>query len=70
MLDIVKHNLMMYLWEEDNRLENDLVQLCNNVAYRKADQLDMLEMIMARTRLEYAREDHHRINRILRNFRG
>lgn len=70
MLDIVKHNLMMYLWEEDNRLENDLVQLCNNVAYRKADQLDMLEMIMARTRLEYAREDHRRINRILRNFRG
>jgi len=70
MLDIVKHNLMMYLWEEDNRLENDLVQLCNNVAYRKADQLDMLEMIMARTRLEYAREDHRKINRILRNFRG
>lgn len=70
MLDIVKHNLMMYLWEEDNRLENDLVQLCNNVAYRKADQLDMLEMIMARTRFEYAREDHRRINRILRNFRG
>lgn len=69
MLDIVKHNLMMYLWEEDNRLENDLVQLCNNVAYRKADQLDMLEMIMARTRLEYARADHRKINRILRNFR-
>lgn len=69
MLDIVKHNLMMYLWEEDNRLENDLVQLCNNVAYRKADQLDMLEMIMARTRLEYARVDHRNINRILRNFR-
>lgn len=54
MLDLVKHNLMVYMYSEDCRLENDMVQLLNNVSYRKADQLDMLEMIMAKTRLEYA----------------
>lgn len=46
MLDLVKHNLMVYMYSEDCRLENDMVQLLNNVSYRKADQLDMLEMIM------------------------
>lgn len=49
-------------------MENDMVQLLNNVSYRKADQLDMLEMIMAKTRLEYALSDHRKICRILRNF--
>lgn len=69
MLDLVKHNLMVYMYSEDCRLENDMVQLLNNVSYRKADQLDMLEMIMARTRLEYALADHRKICRILRNFK-
>lgn len=50
-------------------MENDMVQLLNNVSYRKADQLDMLEMIMAKTRLEYALADHRKICRILRNFK-
>ena len=68
MLDLVKHNLMVYMYSEDCRLENDMVQLLNNVSYRKADQLDMLEMIMAKTRLEYALSDHRNICRILRNF--
>ena len=67
MLDLVKHNLMVYMYSEDCRLENDMVQLLNNVSYRKADQLDMLEMIMAKTRLEYAY--HRKICRILRNFK-
>lgn len=58
MLDLVKHNLMVYMYSEDCRSENDLVQLLNNVSYRKADQLDMLEMIMVKTRLEYALADH------------
>ena len=69
MHDVVKHSLMMYLFEEDSRLENYMIQLQNNVTYRKADQLDMLEMIMALTRLEYAREDHRRISRILSNYK-
>ena len=69
MLDLVKHNLMVYMYSEDCRLENDMVQLLNNVSYRKADQLDMLEMIMAETRLEYALSDHRKICRILRNFK-
>ena len=45
-------------------MENDMVQLLNNVSYRKADQLDMLEMIMAKTRLEYALSDHRKICRM------
>lgn len=69
MLDLVKHNLMVYMYSEDCRLENDMVQLLNNVSYRKADQLDMLEMIMAKKRLEYALADHRKICRILRNFK-
>ena len=60
---------MVYMYSEDCRLENDMVQLLNNVSYRKADQLDMLEMIMAKTRLEYAFADHRKICRILRNFK-
>lgn len=41
MLDLVKHNLMVYMYSEDCRLENDMVQLLNNVSYRKADQLEV-----------------------------
>ena len=70
MLDLVKHNLMVYMYSEDCRLENDMVQLLNNVSYRKADQLDMLEMIMAKTRLEYALADHRKNLPYIAEFQG
>lgn len=42
--------LYEYMHRQSYFYENDLIQLSNNVAYRKADPLDHLEMIMAQTR--------------------
>lgn len=45
-----------YMHQKEIRLENYVTQLANNVVYRKADPVDHLEMIIAQTRLEMARE--------------
>lgn len=69
MIDIVRLNLMKYMYNEEARLENDLEQLASNLRYRKADTLDMLEVIEAIVRLQYAKADHKNIYRILRNWK-
>ena len=43
--------IYQYLLNKQIWASNDVIQLGNNVAYRKADPLDHLEMIMAQTRL-------------------
>lgn len=43
--------LAEYMTRAIARYENDVIQLSNNVAFRKADPVDHLEMIMAQTRL-------------------
>lgn len=48
--------LYLYMNNAQLRIENDLVQLGNNLRYRDVDYLDMLEYILARHRLEVARE--------------
>ena len=62
-----ERNLTMYMFAEEQRLENDVVQLENNVQYRKADPLDHLEMIMAQTRLAEAERIFHNIYKLLAN---
>lgn len=46
-------------------LENDKIQLINNVTYRKADELDHMEMIIAITKLRTAEELFGDINKLL-----
>lgn len=68
MHDRTKHNLYQYMWEQETRYDNDLIQLYNNVSYRKADALDHLEMIMAIVRRDTARQIFRDITAILRNW--
>ena len=42
--------LQEYMYRESVRLEDDLLTLENNIVVRKADPLDHLEFIMAKTR--------------------
>lgn len=69
MYDRTRHNLYQYMWEQEVRYENDLIQLYNNVTIRKADPLDHLEMIMAIVRLETSRKVFRDIGDILHNWR-
>lgn len=48
--DLLVTMLLEYLNRQSLRYEGDIVQLQNNVSFRKADALDHLEMIMAQTR--------------------
>lgn len=47
---LLEKMLCQYLNRITSEYECDVVQLDNNVAYRSADPLDHLEMIMAQTR--------------------
>lgn len=49
--ELLQQMLLEYGLRQLARYENDVIQLSNNVTYRKADPLDHLEMIMAQTRL-------------------
>lgn len=48
--------IWQYMMNKECRLNNDVIQLSNNVSYRNSDPLDHLEMIMAQTRLQVAKE--------------
>lgn len=61
--------LYQYIMHKEMYYYNDVIQLGNNVSYRKADPLDHLEMVMAQVRLETAREifnDMHKLMRMIR----
>lgn len=58
--------LYQYMMSKESRYSNDVIQLGNNVCYRKADPLDHLEMIMAQTRLATAQEIFRDIYRVIR----
>ena len=58
--------LLEYMNHKTVYYENDIIQLHNNVTYRKADPVDHLEMIMARVRLETAQMLFRDIYRLIR----
>lgn len=49
-LDLLRIDLIQYLLHKQQYYENDVIEQSNHVAYRKADPVDHLEMIMAQTR--------------------
>ena len=48
--EYLAHLLYEYFDRQQIYRENDVIQLANNVQFRKADPLDHLEMIMAQVR--------------------
>ena len=61
--------IYQYLYNKQIWAGNDVIQLCNNVAYRSADPLDHLEMIMAQTRkatIEEVARDLYSLLRMVR----
>lgn len=56
--------LLDYMRHEEMRLENDITDIENNVAFRRADPIDHLEMIMAQTRLATAERIFHDIYKL------
>lgn len=53
-LDILRAQLIEYLFRLTLRYEDDIIEIDNHTVYRKADPVDHLEMIMAQTRLSTA----------------
>lgn len=64
------NRLYEYMLFEEQRARNDMIQLYHNVAYRDADHLDHLEMILARHRLEVAQEIFVDVRWIIRTYRN
>lgn len=61
--------IYQYLYNKQIWAGNDVIQLCNNIAYRDADPLDHLEMIMAQTRkatIEEVARDLYSLLRMVR----
>lgn len=50
-IDLLRADLIAYIFRQSLRYEDDVTELDNHTAYRKADPVDHLEMIMAQTRL-------------------
>lgn len=50
--EYLTHLLYEYFYRQQIYRENDLVQLTNNISFRRADALDHLEMIMAQVRAQ------------------
>lgn len=50
-LDLLREQILMYLFRQSLRYEDDITELNNHTVYREADPVDHLEMIMAQTRL-------------------
>ena len=67
---LLEQMLYEYCSRQLSRYEDDVIQLSNNVMYRKADPLDHLEMIMAQTRLGAAEKIFADIYFILEISRG
>lgn len=63
-LSLFEKWLFDYMRHKEMRLENDVVEIENSVAFRKADPVDHLEMIMAQTRLATAEQIFHDIYKI------
>lgn len=63
-----KEMLYQYMLNKEMFLLNDVIQLNNNVAYREADYLDHLEIILAKNKLEAAREIFKDLRFLLRTY--
>ncbi len=68
--ELLQQMLFEYGIRQLSRYENDVIQLANNVTYRKADPLDHLEMIMAQTRLGTAEKMFSDLQIVLEISRG
>lgn len=55
-IDLLRTELIAYLFRKQIYYENDVIELNNHTAYRNADPVDHLEMIMAQTRLATCEE--------------
>lgn len=62
--------LVAYMLSKLQWLENDLIYRRNVVRYRDADEVDCLELMIARVRLYAFKEMFREITRILKFFDG
>lgn len=64
-LDLLRADLIAYIFRQSLRYEDDVTELNNRTVYRDADPVDHLEMIMAQTRMATADKIFADIQRIL-----
>lgn len=64
--DYLKCTLYEYCINKLFRVESDYIQLINNIQYRQADTLDLLEMILALNRLQVTQEVLQNVQDILK----
>lgn len=55
-LDVLRAQIIEYIFRKSHYLESDLIELNNHTVYRTADPVDHLEMIMAQVRAQTAEE--------------
>lgn len=55
-LDVLRAQIIEYIFRKSHYLESDLIELNNHTVYRTADPIDHLEMIMAQVRAQTAEE--------------
>ena len=62
--------LYEYFYRQQIYRDNDVVQLANNVQFRKADPLDHLEMIMAQVRAQVTADISQDVYRLVAISKG
>lgn len=62
--------LYEYFYRQQIYRDNDVVQLSNNVQFRKADPLDHLEMIMAQVRAQVTTDISQDVYRLVAISKG
>lgn len=67
--EIIRIQLLEYMLNRTNYLENDVRVRYNQCMYCKGDQLDHFELILAMARLDAVEEVFHDIHGILTHFR-
>lgn len=68
--EYLTHLLYEYFYRQQIYRDNDVVQLSNNVQFRKADPLDHLEMIMAQVRAQVTADISQDVYRLVAISKG
>lgn len=66
--EYIKVTLYEYCVNKISRAENNYIQWCNNLQYNKADQLDLLELILALNEVQVTQKIIFEIQDILKYF--
>ena len=64
--EYIKVTLYEYCVNKMSRAENKYIQWCNNLQYNKADQLDLLELILALNEVQVTQKIIFEIQDILK----